>query len=437
MKKNILINLSIIGVVAAIAIGGTVAYFSDTETSSGNTFTAGAIDLKIDNTSYYNGELNPDTTWGYEDSIGLFFNFHDLKPGDWGEDTISVHVDNNDTWACMDFNLYNADDNGLVEPEEVAGDTTGGDGRGELQDQIHFVWWADDGDNVLEKGERVFQGVISLADLNGFSVPLADASGNGVLNSGPLVGGQDYYIGKTWCFGDITINPLDNTSNEGPDVRGSGINCSAQGTDNITQSDSVQGTLSFRAIQSRNNNGFACKSPCSIVSFLAEDGFVGVDDSTSTWSTNNSMVNLGKNALSLLGDTAHLYGYKSDGSPYNLTQRGTRGLGVGTGEPDEIDDPEKIEIVFDEPILINEFQVRSLFTNENGGDEEGDIDLYNGTTLVKSYHLSGAEAGGNGVLNTIGSDQAIDKIVFYVAPGQSYTSYSEFAVSKLRVCPAK
>lgn len=47
MNKRILISLSVIGAVAAIAIGGTIAYFSDTETSSGNTFTAGTLDLEV------------------------------------------------------------------------------------------------------------------------------------------------------------------------------------------------------------------------------------------------------------------------------------------------------------------------------------------------------------------------------------------------------
>ena len=48
MNKNILISLAVIGAVAAMAIGGTVAYFSDTETSTGNTFTAGTIDINLD-----------------------------------------------------------------------------------------------------------------------------------------------------------------------------------------------------------------------------------------------------------------------------------------------------------------------------------------------------------------------------------------------------
>ncbi len=55
--KKILISLGVVGVVAAIGIGVTVALFSDTETSSGNIFTAGSIDLKVDHTlATYNGE---------------------------------------------------------------------------------------------------------------------------------------------------------------------------------------------------------------------------------------------------------------------------------------------------------------------------------------------------------------------------------------------
>lgn len=57
MKKQIIISLSVIAAIAAVAVGGTMALFSDTETSNGNIFTAGAIDLKVDHTyASYNGE---------------------------------------------------------------------------------------------------------------------------------------------------------------------------------------------------------------------------------------------------------------------------------------------------------------------------------------------------------------------------------------------
>ena len=68
----------------AIIAGSSTAFFSDTETSTDNIFQAGAIDLKIDNESYYNGEPSASTSWDLKDleEGDLFFNFTDLKPGD-------------------------------------------------------------------------------------------------------------------------------------------------------------------------------------------------------------------------------------------------------------------------------------------------------------------------------------------------------------------
>lgn len=48
MKRIILSSLVILGLIGGVA-AATVAYFSDTETSVGNTFSAGTLDLKVDN----------------------------------------------------------------------------------------------------------------------------------------------------------------------------------------------------------------------------------------------------------------------------------------------------------------------------------------------------------------------------------------------------
>ena len=68
--KRILISLSIIGAVAAIAVGGTIAYFQDVETSTGNTLSAGVLDLKI---------RDGDETWG--DGVVGTWTADDVKPG--------------------------------------------------------------------------------------------------------------------------------------------------------------------------------------------------------------------------------------------------------------------------------------------------------------------------------------------------------------------
>lgn len=49
--KRIIISLAIIAVVGAIGLGATRAYFSDTETSTGNTFTAAKLNLELGQTS--------------------------------------------------------------------------------------------------------------------------------------------------------------------------------------------------------------------------------------------------------------------------------------------------------------------------------------------------------------------------------------------------
>lgn len=58
--NKLLISILSIAVASALIGTGTYSYFSDPETSSGNTFTAGTLDLRLSNdgTNYYN-----DPTW--------------------------------------------------------------------------------------------------------------------------------------------------------------------------------------------------------------------------------------------------------------------------------------------------------------------------------------------------------------------------------------
>src|SRR3989344_1796850 len=54
--KKILLSLGLIVVLAGAVIGGTIAFYNDTETSNGNIFVAGSIDLKVDHLAQtYNG----------------------------------------------------------------------------------------------------------------------------------------------------------------------------------------------------------------------------------------------------------------------------------------------------------------------------------------------------------------------------------------------
>lgn len=271
--KRILLSGSVIAIAAAVVIGATGAFFSDEESSTGNTFTAGAIDLQIDNESYVtdvDGKLvaSSGTSWDLSDLTGqLFFNFNDLKPGDVGEDTISLHVNSNDAWACMNVNITDTPENEQTEPE-ADDDDTDGVHEGELQEQLNFVFWADDGDNVLEtdEAERIIAEGTAEELFDGTNFALADSQNTNLWGQGgPLQGDSEitYHVGKAWCFGELTKSPvtqdqLGKTGGNGPLDRGTGISCNGAG-DNSAQTDGILADVTFSAIQSRNNSSFVCE----------------------------------------------------------------------------------------------------------------------------------------------------------------------------------
>ncbi len=275
LSSRVLMSLGMIVFVGALAVGSTGAFFSDTETSTGNTFAAGAIDLQIDNTSYgfdwnnpavpleqATGAWGPNAanSWAQKDLTNeLFFSFRDLKPGDYGEDTISIHVANNDAYACMAFNLTSTPDNGINEPEADALDVTDGANGGELQNYLSFMFWYDDGDNVLEVGEDVIPELSGLPGsiFTGGWLPIAEAG------DAPLPGDTTRYIGKGWCFGAMTAAPVaqDGINTVPPSAPARvGFTCDGTGNHNVAQSDGIVVDVAFHAVQSRNNATFLCSS---------------------------------------------------------------------------------------------------------------------------------------------------------------------------------
>ncbi len=298
MNKKILMSLSVIAAAAAAVIGGTGAFFSDTETSTGNTFTAGAIDLQVDSQQRYNNAVcvggvwvlvdgqqitNPQYpvlgeacggAWSLKDlmpTVDKFFDFGDLKPGDNGSNSISLHVINNDAWVCAAVSNLTDADNSLTEPETPV--DADGLVSGELKESMVVTIWKDtDGDNVLDGGESVLytgpaqEGTWALYDST---------------TGSPLVGGDTAWLGVKWDL------PL--------------------GTGNEVQTDSMTADFSFNVVQSRNNEGFVCaetQTPLWVdngtrtggdVSFIEEEGRGTVlqlttimdTDSRVRWTNNN------------------------------------------------------------------------------------------------------------------------------------------------------
>lgn len=296
--QRILLSLGMIVFVGALAAGATGAFFSDTETSTGNTFAAGSLDLRIDSVAHVNGLVchagtwhpesvvvwNPQTeqnelvedadvqaavtayntanpsnvpqagtvctgTWELTDlgpSSPAFFSFADLKPGDNGENTISIHVDNNDAYMCAIIdNMQDVEVGTCTEPEAEDGDTSCTDaGQGELAQELHFFAWADDGDNIWEDGELpLFSNTEGPASdvLNGVVYPMFTPQ------STVLPGDDTQYIGMYWCYGDITVGA--NT-----------LSCNGAPVDNVSQTDSLTADITFYVEQARNNAGFQCPS---------------------------------------------------------------------------------------------------------------------------------------------------------------------------------
>lgn len=174
--------------------------------------------------------------------------------------------------------------------------------------------------------------------------------------------------------------------------------------------------------------------------------FAGIDDDTSSWSSDDSMVNLDK-SISVLNGIGTVYGYRykkwsSEWAPTYLSQRGTRGLGVNPcwfNERDEINKHEMIIVSFSEPQYLNFFEVRSLFKNDYGwsGIEEGEMYGYLNETQVLTEHMQGKQGQGtNGILSySYNNPHLIDTLKFTVLPNQSYSCQSEFALAKFDVTP--
>lgn len=337
---KIVMSVGMIIFVAALVIGGTGAFFNDTETSTDNTFIAGALDLKIDSVSHYNGMVctgNPGVwttdgslfqtddavpadhypqpgtscggTWEETDlgpELSSFFNFSDIKPGDEGENTLSLHVYNNDAWGCMLVNNVVDQDVNCTEPESESTDPECSvdpetPGAGELGQSLAFNSWLDEGsvagfqcndpdpdDNPEtddatsgasceadpQEGDNVLNGIEVLFWENEFIDDVAEgpfdlkevlagayaahsctvATGDtdydgchGLAADGRMVGSATYYFGMGWAV---------------PTSVG-----------NEAQTDSLTADMIFEVVQHRNNPDFQCSRPLVVTDSLTQVQF--------------------------------------------------------------------------------------------------------------------------------------------------------------------
>lgn len=154
-------RLTLTAIIALLLVGmlgsgllSSGAWFSDTETSAGNSFTAGTLDLLIDG-----GDANV-----------VKFTLTNLRPGN--QPTGSFTLKNNgsiDGYLDIKPILLQSHENGITEPELQAGDNT--DNKGELEDVLHLTLYFDrDGDGYWSTGDTLIYSGMPGAMPNSFEL---------------------------------------------------------------------------------------------------------------------------------------------------------------------------------------------------------------------------------------------------------------------------
>jgi len=132
MKKQILLSLGMVVFVGAVAAGATGAFFTDTAVATGNTFTAGSLDLKISKTSAVSG---------FADTKNSTWNFSAMAPGGTPE-TDTLWLKNSGSVDGMHLGLVASNSNTGTTPNPAP--------------QVRITEMTVDGSNVLEDGAGAY-----------------------------------------------------------------------------------------------------------------------------------------------------------------------------------------------------------------------------------------------------------------------------------------
>jgi hypothetical protein len=169
MNKKTLVSLMVISLIVI----GTVKLAYAIEDMDG-------LDLIIDiNGVIYNPLNRP------------IFNVDDIKPGYSGEETISLHV-NEDACGFVYVNLTSDKENGCIEPEIEAEPDCENDNIGELNDHLNFFVWNDEGDLEGWQCGNTPKCLFDLKEGNN----IKDGTRENILFQGTLIGNKSWDIGK-------------------------------------------------------------------------------------------------------------------------------------------------------------------------------------------------------------------------------------------------
>jgi Ca-activated chloride channel family protein len=130
----------------------------------------------------------------------------DVKPGDFGELTLSFHLCDNPGYVWMNGQLVSASENGHTEPERKDPDEE--DGVVELLDTVQtMLWYDEDGDNVYEPGGTAGEiDVMLVIDRSGSmgGTPLSEAQSAAIDLINALGGGAE--VGVTSFADGASVN---------------------------------------------------------------------------------------------------------------------------------------------------------------------------------------------------------------------------------------
>jgi predicted ribosomally synthesized peptide with SipW-like signal peptide len=213
-RRQVLAGMGAVGLASAGAGLGTTAYFSDTESFENNSLQAGSLDLKLDYKASYDGPNGPELigqaptqqqlldqygepmdgpmTWEERADVGFacdteglidgdampVFDLDDVKPGDYGEVTMSFHVCDNPAHVFFRGAVDEDLENGMTEPE---GEVDSTPDAGELSDAIDVRMWYDENCSNTYDEETGMADVLVVQDISGSMVY---AGNGGVISDG-------------------------------------------------------------------------------------------------------------------------------------------------------------------------------------------------------------------------------------------------------------
>ena len=235
--KQVAMSFGMLAFVGAVVVGGTGAFFSDTETSAGNVFTAGSVSISLLNPGYTHtwlGDSGSDpgdqndyffnhVNSGSDD--GPYFVMSDLKPGDHGRISATLQNGANDAFVCAR----------MIE-------TT--DGSDLLADNLFFRTGTGPGGSLTD--------ITTAVQINEWFAPTPPST---PLPAVSVSGNQPLPLAIEYCLGEFTSG---SALGEGCEVPGTPNGTATDWND--LQGESFEVSIEYYAVQQRNNETFTCDS---------------------------------------------------------------------------------------------------------------------------------------------------------------------------------